>query len=134
SAIAREHTTHILYLHKPHPNQSLRDVNSQAKQVSKEMPDQRGNTRRNYRNTLVFLAADRNRLEDLRQGVRQYLAWDSINQESETLNLDAYQRSQARTKRDEANKSVDARIPETHTSLIAPEQSDPRQPDHLEHF
>src|SRR5579864_6298924 len=95
-------------------------------------PVVRGNTHRSYRNTLVFLAADRNRLEDLKQGVRPFLAWDSIYQQSETLNLDAFQRNQAKTKHDEANKSVEARIPETYTWLLVPDQPDPRQPDALE--
>ena len=132
--IADDETSVRLIILKPHLTHALRDQNSKAKEAANEMMSLRGNTRRGYRNTLVFLAADRNRLEDLKQGVRQFLAWDSINQDSETLNLDAFQRSQARTKRDEANKSVDARIPETYTWLIVPEQPDPRQPDELQEF
>ncbi len=86
----------------------------------------RGNTRRVYRNTLVFLAADRTRLEDLKQGVRQFLAWDSIKRHSrEDLNLDAFQRNQAKTKQSEANKSVEARIPETYIWLLVPDQPEP---------
>jgi hypothetical protein len=83
---------------------------------------------------LVFLAADRNRLEDLKQGTRQFLAWDSIQRESEkeTLNMDTYQRNQARTKREETNKIVEARIPETYTWLLVPDQPDPKQPDELQ--
>jgi ribosomal protein L10 len=34
----------------------------------------RGNTPRLYRNTLVFLAADKTRLQDLDEAVRTYLA------------------------------------------------------------
>ncbi len=130
--IADDDTSARLVILKPHLTHALRDANSQARAVAKEMLDQRGNTRRNYRNTLVFLAADRNRLEDLKQGVRQYLAWDSINQESEMLNLDAFQRNQAKTKRDEANKSVEARIPETYTWLLVPDQPNPRILDELQ--
>src|SRR6266567_1481639 len=132
--IADDETSVRLIILKPHLTHALRDQNSKAKEAANEMMSLRGNTRRGYRNTLVFLAADRNRLEDLKQGVRQFLAWDSINQDSETLNLDAFQRNQARTKRDEANKIVDARIPETYTWLIVPEQPDPRQPDELQEF
>ena len=132
--IADDETSVRLVILKPHLTHALRDQNSKAREAANEMMNLRGNTRRGYRNTLVFLAADRNRLEDLKQGVRQFLAWDSINQESETLNLDAFQRNQARTKRDEANKIVDARIPETYTWLIVPEQPDPRQPDELQEF
>ncbi len=130
--IAEDDTSARLVILKPHLTHALHDQNSQAREAAKAILDLRGNTHRGYRNTLVFLAADRNRLEDLKQGVRQFLAWDSIHQQSETLNLDAFQRNQARTKRDEANKSVEARIPEVYIWLLVPDQPDPRQPDELQ--
>jgi len=129
--IADDDTSARLIILKPHLTHALRDQQSQARHAASEMLDLRGNTRRGYRNTLVFLAADRNRLEDLKQGVRQYLAWESIHQQSETLNLDAFGRNQARTKRDEAGKSIEARLPETYIWLLVPDQPDPRQPDEL---
>src|SRR6266566_5105100 len=130
--IADDDTSARLIILKPHLTHALRDQQSQARHAASEMLDLRGNTRRGYRNTLVFLAADRNRLEDLKQGVRQYLAWESIHQQSETLNLDAFGRNQARTKRDEAGKSIEARLPETYIWLLVPDQPDPRQPDELQ--
>ena len=130
--IAEDDTSARLVILKPHLTHALHDQNSQAREAAKAILDLRGNTHRGYRNTLVFLAADRNRLEDLKQGVRQYLAWESIHQQSETLNLDAFQRNQARTKRDEANKSVEARIPEAYIWLLVPDQPDPKQPDELQ--
>ena len=51
----------------------------------------RGNTPRLFRNTLVFLAADKVRLQDLDEALRRYLAWKSIVAEKETLNLDPHQ-------------------------------------------
>lgn len=72
------------------------------------------------RNTLVFLAADLGRLEDLRTGVRQWMAWRSINADAESLNLDAGQAKQARTKEAELDELVDARILETWQWLIVP--------------
>ena len=42
-----------------------------------------------YRNTLVFLAADKTRLQDLDEAVRKYLAWESILAEKVALNLDS---------------------------------------------
>lgn len=132
--IADDDTSARLIILKPHLTHALHDEQSKAREAAKELLDLRSNTRRNYRNTLVFLAADRNRLEDLKQGVRQFLAWSSINQESEMLNLDAFQRNQAKTKRDEAHKSIEARIPETYTWLLVPDQPDPKQPDQLQEF
>ncbi len=113
---------------------ALRDQQSNARAAAREILDMRGNTRRAYRNTLVFLAADRTRLEDLKQGVRQFLAWDSIKQgiAREDLNLDTFQRNQVNSKQSEADKSVKARIPETFIWLLVPDQPKPLQPDDLQ--
>ncbi len=46
--------------------------------AAKAILESRGNTPRLYRNTLVFLAADKVRLQDLDEAVRRYLAWESI--------------------------------------------------------
>jgi adenine-specific DNA methylase/predicted AAA+ superfamily ATPase len=130
--IAEDDTSARLVILKPELAHALHDQHSKAREAANTILDLRGNTRRSYRNTLVFLAADRTRLEELKQGVRQYLSWDSIHQQSEPLNLDAFQRNQAKTKRDEANKSVVARIPETYTWLLVPDQPELRQSDELQ--
>ena len=46
--------------------------------AAKAILESRGNTPRLYRNTLVFLAADKTRLQDLDEAARRYLAWESI--------------------------------------------------------
>ncbi len=134
SDVADDDLSVRLIILKPYLTHALRDQDSKAREAANEILDLRGNSPRHYRNTLVFLAADRNRLEDLKQGVRQFLAWDSIQRESEkeTLNLDTNQRIQARTKREETNKIVEARIPETYTWLLVPDQPDPKRPDELQ--
>ncbi|HMA35033.1 MAG TPA: Swt1 family HEPN domain-containing protein [Chloroflexia bacterium] len=88
----------------------------------------RGSSPRLYRNTVVFLAPDRARLDELEQAVRQFLAWQSIQAERETLNLDPFQANQAKTKREQAESSVKARIPETYIWLLVPMQEDPQGP------
>ena len=102
------------------------DTNSPARQEAAAILDRRGSSPRNYRNTLVFLAADTTRLKELRQATRQYLAWTSICTERETLNLDPFQTKQAETKCRNADDTVKARIPETYQWLIVPEQPDPK--------
>lgn len=77
---------------------------------------------------LVFLAADRPRLEDLERAVRQYLAWRSVNDDRDALNLDAFQRSQAEQKVREADETVMHRIPEAYCWLLVPGQSGPTGP------
>ena len=59
----------------------------------------RGNMPRLFRNTLVFLAADKTRLQDLDEAARKYLAWESILAEKVALNLDPQQVKQAETQK-----------------------------------
>ncbi|MBY0324746.1 MAG: DUF499 domain-containing protein [Reyranella sp.] len=86
----------------------------------------RGSTPRLYRNALVFLAADKVRLQDLDEALRRYLAWASIVEEKDTLNLDPHQARQAETQKQAANGAVLARIPEAYQWLLVPEQKTPQ--------
>lgn len=88
--------------------------------------ESRGTSPRNYRNAIVFLAADTQRLRELEQAVRQYLAWTGIWNEREQLNLDAFQTKQAETKKKNADDTVEVRIPETFQWLLVPGQPDPK--------
>jgi uncharacterized protein len=76
----------------------------------------------------LFLAPDGRRLGELEQAVRMCMAWRSVVQDQETLNLDAFQRRQAESKATEWNKTVDARIGETWVWALAPHQPDPQRP------
>ena len=60
--------------------------------------------------------------------MRMFMAWRSIVQDQETLNLDAFQRRQADSKAAEWDKTVDARIGETWVWAMAPYQPDPQRP------
>ncbi|HEV2458912.1 MAG TPA: DUF499 domain-containing protein, partial [Ktedonobacterales bacterium] len=91
---------------------AAKDVASPARIEAAAILEQRGTSPRYNANTLVFLAADRTRLEELEQAARQYLAWKDIENEQEILNLDAFQRNQAKTRREHAEGTIKARIPE----------------------
>ena len=75
---------------------------------------------------LVFVAPDSLRLAELMDAAGQYLAWKSICDDGETgkLNLDTYQRGQARSQRDAAYETVRVRVGETYIWLLVPEQAD----------
>ena len=103
-----------------------KDESSTAREQATTILEKRGTSPRTYRNTLVFLAADSNRLKELQQAARQYRAWTSIWNDRETLNLDALQTKQSETKRKGADETVKARIPETFQWLLVPGQSDPK--------
>ncbi|CAN5820249.1 Swt1 family HEPN domain-containing protein [soil metagenome] len=108
----------ILGPDKPHAARN----EHQAQEYAAQILTSRGTSPRQFQNTLVFLAADRTRLSELDTAVRQYLAWKSIDEEREALNLDAFQSGQARTKRQEADRTVDQRIPQTFCWLLYPDQ------------
>lgn len=99
-----------------------KEAGNGAEKASKAILETRGNSPRQYRNTLVFLAADKMRLQDLDEAVRKYLAWESILGEKEILDLSPHQVKQAQTQRDAANTTVTARIPETYQWLLVPAQ------------
>jgi predicted AAA+ superfamily ATPase len=99
-----------------------KENDSSAEVAAKAILESRGNTPRLYRNSLVFLAADRVRLQDLDEALRKYLAWSSIVAEKDTLNLDPLQARQAETQKQSADGAVTARLPETYQWLLVPEQ------------
>jgi hypothetical protein len=66
--------------------------------------------------------------------VRRYLAWESILDEKDKLNLSPHQVKQAEQQRDTANGTVTARIPETYQWLLVPTQSTPQSPVEWQSF
>jgi hypothetical protein len=103
-----------------------KELGSPAEVAAKAIWESRGNTPRLYRNTLVFLAADKTRLQDLEEAVRRYLAWESILAEKVALDLSPHQVSQAETQRNAADGVVTARLPETYQWLLVPVQASPQ--------
>ncbi|MEZ5293424.1 MAG: Swt1 family HEPN domain-containing protein [Vicinamibacterales bacterium] len=114
----------VMSVDQPH----TREDGSLAVAAAREMFETRGNTPRLYRNALVFLAADRVRLQDLDEATRRYLAWKSILAEQVELNLDPQQVAQAETQKANADSAVTARLPETYQWLLVPTQSSPAAP------
>jgi predicted AAA+ superfamily ATPase len=105
-----------------------KEPGSAAETAARTILESRGNTPRLYRNTLVFLAADKVRLQDLYEAMRKSLAWESILAEKEALNLDPHQVRQAETQKQAADGAVTARLPETYQWLLVPEQVKPESP------
>jgi hypothetical protein len=103
-----------------------REPSSAAETAAKAIFESRGNAPRLYRNTLVFLAVDKTRLQDLDEATRRYLAWESILNEKVTLNLDPQQVKQAETQKTAADGTVTARLPETYQWLLVPGQATPQ--------
>jgi predicted AAA+ superfamily ATPase len=110
----------------PAEHSYTKEAGNAAETAARAILESRGNTPRLYRNTLVFLAADKVRMQDLEEAVRRFLAWQSILAEKEALNLDPHQVRQAETQRQAADGAVSARLPETYQWLLVPEQANPQ--------
>jgi hypothetical protein len=103
-----------------------KEPGSGADAAAKAILEARDSAPRLYCNTLVFLAADKTRLQDLDEAARRFLAWESIVAEKETLNLDPHQVKQAETQKAAADGAVTARVPETYQWLLLPVQPSPQ--------
>jgi predicted AAA+ superfamily ATPase len=103
-----------------------KDVGNQAVSAAKAILESRGNSPRLFRNTLVFLAVDQARLQDLDEAARRFLAWESILAERDALDLSPHQVKQAETQRTSADSAVTAQIPEAYQWLLVPTQATPQ--------
>jgi predicted AAA+ superfamily ATPase len=111
----------VLGIEFPHS----KDAKSRAIAAAKSILESRGSAPRIFQNTLVFLAADETRLGDLIEAICKFLAWQSILNDKEALNLDPHQVRQAQAQHGQAEAAVRARVPETYQWLLAPAQKTP---------
>ena len=126
SDVPDERETRLVVLDVDHPYH--RDAGSPAEKAAAAILEARGTTPRLYRNTLVFLAPDQSRLQDLDEAIRRRLAWQSILDERELLDLSPHQVRQAETQHAAAGEAVAARLPETYQWLLVPVQGQPADP------
>jgi hypothetical protein len=122
-----EQETRLVVLGPEHPH-TKRSTDSAARKLAEEMLARRGTSPRLYQNALVFIAPEERALDTVESAARQYLAWKSIAEEHETLNLTAFAKKQAEAKRDEADRTVHVRIPEAWAACLVPHQTDPAGP------
>jgi len=105
-----------------HPN----DTHKQGAQdgpaitTANEMLMNRGSTPRQYRNMLAFVAPDRDNINYLKQEVRRYLAWESIKNDKETLNLDAAQVRETENNLKRSAETVELKLKESYCWLLVP--------------
>ncbi len=97
---------------------------STAVQTAQAILESRGSSQRHYKNMLVFIVPDENGLEGLDSATREYLAWQSIQNEEEELNLDAQQRRQVKNSLDKTDETVELRLREAYCWLLTPVQPD----------
>jgi len=82
--------------------------------------ERRGPAGRSHRNMLVYLAGDRDRIEELEHSVREYLAWAEIIAREDDLDLTRSQRNQATERRQKASDTTDARLLQAYQWALVP--------------
>ncbi|MBS0607459.1 MAG: ATP-binding protein, partial [Verrucomicrobia bacterium] len=103
-----------------------RDSKSAAEKEAIRILETTGTSPRHYLNALVFLAPDKTRLQELETAISRFLAWKSIVNEENHLNLTENQKNQARTQNNAADLSVKAKITEVYQWLLIPHQVSPK--------
>lgn len=103
-------------------------ADSPACVAAKDLLENRGNSPRQYRNTLVFLAPDARLMQHLDEAVRLFLAWDSINDErgEDRLDLSAGQVRQVANRLKQSQETLEQQMREVFCWLLVPGLSDPK--------
>lgn len=94
---------------------------SKALAAAADILQQRGGIPRQHQNMLLFAAADES-IKELLPEVKRLLAWRSIVQDHDALNLDAHQRREASQGQNRSQDTVDVRLPQAYRWLLVPTQ------------
>jgi len=125
--VSDEMEARLVILGPAYPHSSRKDYPSPAIDQASKILNEKGTGPRIYRNTLVFAAPDRERLQELQHAVRQLLAWRSIEKDTDTLNLDTFQRQQVKDGIKRSEDIVASRMNETFIWLLVPVQERPAE-------
>jgi predicted AAA+ superfamily ATPase len=99
-----------------------KDANNQAFAAAEQILRYRGDQPRQKQNRLIFLAADFDVANRLREQAKTFLAWQSIVADinNKKLNLDMFQVKQAKRYKEATEQSLQQMIRETYKWLICP--------------
>ncbi|GAA2003805.1 Swt1 family HEPN domain-containing protein [Nocardiopsis rhodophaea] len=115
----------LVILH-PRLSHSRKDTASTAMDFAQKATENKGTAHRAFRNMVVYLACDTDRLGELETGVREYLAWDMVLS-SNDLDLTQNQLNQAEEKKATADDTVRRRLLTAYQWALVPE-AEPGRP------
>lgn len=98
--------------------------NNPATATAKEILDNRGTVPRRWRNMLLFMAADLEKLGVLKDVVRNFLAWQAVNKDARHLNLDSLQQEDAKSNLKLATENFAMKTSQAYCKIFAPERSE----------
>ena len=113
-----------IVLFGPQHGHRSRDDASAATQEARQLLENRGNGPRYNRNMLVFLAPDAGNVKGWLEALRDLLAWQAIERDTQLLNLDINQIGQVRNALAKAQQTLDSRLSETWRWLLTPTQGE----------
>lgn len=88
---------------------------------AKNILDNRGNSPRQNKNMLLFMAAKGNSLPELQKTVRRFLAWKKIKDEAQQRNLDTVQLREANNSMAQIETSLKMKLSQTYSAIFAPD-------------
>ena len=97
---------------------------------ARKILDNRGNVPRMWKNMLLFMAADYEKLKILKEIVRDYLAWKFVNENSRSLNLDSLQLEDAKNNLKMAEDNFKMKTSQAYCKIFVPEKSDDKELNH----
>lgn len=106
-------------------------TDSDALEWARNATERRGSANRTFRNMLVFLAADTDRLTELDTAARDYLAWTDVLDHGDELDLTANQRGQAVERKRHADDTVNRRLEGVYQWALIP-RAEPGEPFQLD--
>lgn len=106
------------------PQQSYRrnGATSKALVLANDILTSRGSAPRLYRNMLAFMAPDSELIAHTVDEMSMCMAWQSVLDEEDSLNLDAAQRREVRQALAQSKETVDRRLREAYCWLLVPTQ------------
>jgi predicted AAA+ superfamily ATPase len=117
--IPDEQTVRLVVL-CPHDTYKRNDMHCMAMKTASEILNNRGTSPRIYRNMLAFIAPDMTKIGALEQEVKRFIAWNSIKDDKDDLNLDSGQIRETSNNLNRSNSIVDSRLKETYCWLLVP--------------
>lgn len=93
---------------------------SAALKLAIDILSTRGTAPRRYKNMLAFVGCDGGSVSAMQQATRVFLAWQSISDDREQLNLDMVQQRETDQSLRRAEQTLTTRIQEAYSWLLAP--------------
>lgn len=103
---------------------------SAARMAAAEYLERRGNSARQYRNMVLFLAPEQRELDNLFAGVAEHLAWEQVVKDIDTgaMTVDGHQERDARDRAKRSDGEADLRLSAAYQWVLWPSQPDPTGP------